>query len=290
MAQNAGYSFAQKEVRGETKMKDFKDKLVYITGGSSGIGLATARLMATMGASVIIFSRRQQVLDEAIKQIQSCGVSAQQKFAGRSLDVSKRDRVEAVLSSVQAEFGVPDVLINCAGRAYPHYFEDITYQQFDETMKTNLYGIWNACSVLVPRMKAKGGVIVNVSSMVGFLGVFGYCDYAASKFAIVGFSESLKSELKKYNISVSVLCPPDTDTPGFVTENLTKPAETRAISASAKAMSSDAVAKELICGIRKNTFMIIPGFDGKLTYFLKRFMPFIIDMVMDSAIRKTQKS
>ena len=271
-------------------MKDFKDKLVYITGGSSGIGLATAKLMATMGASVIIFSRRQQVLDEAIKQIQLSGVSAKQKFAGRSLDVSKRDRVETVFSSALAEFGVPDVLINCAGRAYPHYFEDISFEQFDETMKTNLYGIWNACSVLVPRMKAKGGVIVNVSSMVGFLGVFGYCDYAASKFAILGFSESLRSELKKYNISVSVLCPPDTDTPGFATENLTKPAETRAISASAKAMSSDAVAKELICGIRKNTFMIIPGFDGKLTHFLKRFMPFIIDMVMDSAIRKTQKN
>jgi short-subunit dehydrogenase len=263
--------------------------LVYITGGSSGIGLATAKLIAAEGASVIIFSRRQQVLDKAIKQIQSCGTSPKQKFAGRSMDVSQKDNVETVMSSAVAEFGVPDVLINCAGRAYPRHFENITYQQFDETLKTNLYGIWNACSVLVPHMKVKGGAIVNVSSMVGFLGVFGYCDYAASKFAIVGFSESLKSELKKYKISVQVLCPPDTDTPGFATENLTKPAETKAISASAKAMSSEAVAKELIDGIRKNTFMIIPGFDGKLTYFLKRHMPFIIDILMDSAINKTQK-
>lgn len=271
-------------------MKYFKDKLIFITGGSSGIGLATAKLMATRGANVIIFSRRKQVLNEALKQIQSCGISAKQKFAGRSMDVSKIDSVEAVLSSALAEFGVPDTLINCAGRAYPRYFEDITYQHFDETMKTNLYGIWNTCSVLVPHMKAKGGVIVNVSSMVGFLGVFGYCDYAASKFAIVGFSESLKSELKKYNISVQVLCPPDTDTPGFATENLTKPAETRAISASAKTMSSDAVAQKFIDGIRKNTFMIIPGFSGKLTYFLKRHVPLIIDIIMNSAIKKTQES
>ena len=270
-------------------MKDFRDKLVYITGGSSGIGLATAGLMAQEGASVVIFSRRQQILDEALKQIKSRGVSAGQKFAGRSMDVSKRESVESVLSSVLAEFGAPDVLINCAGRAYPHYFEDISYQQFDDTIKTNLYGIWNACSVLVPHMRAKGGAIVNVSSMVGFLGVFGYCDYAASKFAIVGFSETLRSELKKYNITVSVLCPPDTDTPGFATENLTKPAETRAISASAKVMTSEEVAQELIAGIRKNTFMIIPGFDGKLTYFLKRHLPFIIDRVMGAAINKTQK-
>jgi len=75
-------------------------------------------------------------------------------------------------------------------------------------------------------MKVKGGVIINVSSMVGFLGVFGYCDYAASKFAIVGFSESLKSELKKYNISVQVLCR-RYGYAGFATENLTKPRKPR---------------------------------------------------------------
>jgi 3-dehydrosphinganine reductase len=270
-------------------MKDFKNKLVYITGGSSGIGLSAAKLMAAGGASVIIFSRRQQVLDEALKKIQACSASAEQKFAGRSMDVSQRESVEAGLSWALAEFGVPDVLINCAGRAYPHHFMEITCEQFDDTMKTNFYGIWNTCSVLVPHMKVKGGSIVNVASIVGFLGVFGYCDYAASKFAIVGFSESLRSELKKYNISIHVLCPPDTDTPGFATENLTKPAETKAISASAKIMSSDAIAKELMKGLRKNTFMIIPGFDGKLTYFLKRYMPWIVDAVMDSTIKKTQK-
>lgn len=270
-------------------MKDFRNKLVYIIGGSSGIGLATAGLMAQEGANVVIFGRRQQVLDEALTQIKSHAVSSGQIFAGKSMDVSKRESVESVLSSALAEFGAPDVLINCAGRAYPYCFEDISYQQFDDTMKTNLYGIWNTCSVLVPPMKAKGGAIVNVSSIAGFLGVFGYCDYAASKFAIVGFSETLRCELKKYNISVHVLCPPDTDTPGFATENLTKPPETKAISASAKVMTSEAIARGLIAGIRKNTFMIIPGFDGKLTYFLKRHMPFIVDMVMNAAINKIQK-
>lgn len=269
-------------------MRDFREKVVYIAGGSSGIGLSVAKLMAKDGASVVIFGRRQQILDDALKQLQSCGIFTEQKFAGFSMDVSKREIVESVLSSVLAKFGAPDVLINCAGRAYPRYFEDITYEQFDDTMKTNLYGIWNTCSLLVPHMKAKGGLIVNVSSMVGFLGVFGYCDYAASKFAIVGFSETLRSELKKFNISVQVLCPPDTDTPGFATENMTKPAETRAISASTRIMSSDDVAKELIAGIRKKTFMIIPGFDGKLTYFLKRHLPFVIDMVMGVTISKTQ--
>src|SRR5512137_2926748 len=137
-------------------MKDFKGKLVYIAGGSAGIGLSTAQLMAAEGASVVIFGRRQQILDEALKQLQSSGISSEQKFAGFSMDVSKRESVEGVLSSVLSQFGAPDVLINCAGRAYPRYFEDITYDQFDDTIKTNLYGIWNTCSILVPRMKAKG--------------------------------------------------------------------------------------------------------------------------------------
>jgi 3-dehydrosphinganine reductase len=270
-------------------MKDFKDKLVYITGGSSGIGLATAKLMATRGANVIIFSRQQQVRDEALKQIQSCGVFGEQKFAGRSMDVSKRDSVENVLSSVLAEFGVPDVLINCAGRAYPRYFEDITYQQFDETLKVDLYGTWNTASILVPLMKERGGYIVNVSSLVGFIGVFGYTDYAAAKFGVIGFSEALRSELKRYNIVVSVLCPPDTDTPGFVEENKTKPPETKAISATANVMKPEDVAKALLKGMAKKKFVIIPNVDGRFTYIMKRLLPGLVELVTDAQARKARQ-
>ena len=271
-------------------MKDFKDKLVYITGGSSGIGLATAKLMATNGASVIIFSRRQQILDEALKQIQSCGLSSGQKFAGRSMDVSKRDSVEAMLSSALAEFGVPDVLINCAGRAYPRYFEDITYQQFDETLKVDLYGTWNTASILVPLMKERGGYIVNVSSIAGFIGVFGYTDYAAAKFGVIGFSEALRSELKRYNIAVSVLCPPDTDTPGFVEENKTKPPETKAISATANVMKPEDVAKALLKGMAKKEFVIIPNIDGRFTYIMKRLLPGLVELVTDAQARKARQA
>ena len=270
-------------------MKDFKNKIVYITGGSQGIGLASAKLFAARGAHVIIFARRQGALEDALKQIATGRITDQQKFSCMPLDVSRREDVEATMFRAVKDFGVPDVLLNCAGYAHPRYFEDISYAQFDEIMHVDLYGTWNTVSTLAPLMKERGGYIVNTSSMCGFLGVFGYADYCAAKFGIVGLSEVLRGELKWHNIRVSVLCPPDTDTPGFAEENKTKPDETKAVSGAAKMMQPEDVAKALLAGIAKEEFMIIPNFDGRFTWWMKRFLPGLVDMVMDSDIKKVQK-
>ena len=271
-------------------MKDFKDKLIYISGGSSGIGLAVAKLMAARGANVVIFARRQKTLDDARDEINQCRMIEGQKIHCQSLDVSQRKQVEEVLKKSVAEYGVPDVLINCAGRARPTYFEEISFEQFEETIKVDLYGVWNTISVLLPYMKERGGYIVNVSSIVGFLGNFGYTDYAAAKFGVIGLSEALRSEVKRYNIAVSVLCPPDTDTPGFVEENKTKPAETKVISAGAKLMKPEAVAEALLKGMAKQEFIIIPNADGRFTYIMKRLFPWLVEMVTDAQVRQVQKA
>jgi 3-dehydrosphinganine reductase len=270
-------------------MKDYAGKIVYITGGSSGIGLAAARLLAQKGASVAIFARRQQVLEDASKEISASCANDDQRFYYAVMDVSQHEEVNSVLGKAVGDFGIPDVLINCAGRALPCCCEDITYEQFDRTIKVDLYGTWNTCSVLVPLMKKKGGYIVNVSSIVGFVGVFGYTDYAAAKFGVMGFSEALRSELKPCGVTVSVLCPPDTDTPGFAEENKTKPPETRAVSAAANIMKPEQVASALLKGMESGQFVIIPNADGKFTWIMKRLFPWLVDMVMDSQIRGVQK-
>lgn len=271
-------------------MKNYKDKNIYIVGGSSGIGLSTAKLFFEKGANVIIFGRTNERLISAQKEIEGKRQSKDsQKILGMQMDVSIYENVFAVLSKAVSEFGVPHILINCAGRAYPNYFEKITPVAFDSTMKTNLYGVWNTVSVLSPHMKLRGGYIINVSSIAGFIGLFGYTDYCASKFAVIGFSEALRSELMQHKIKVSVLCPPDTDTPGFQAENNTKPDETRAISANAKLISPDDVAKELIYGIENEKFLIIPNFDGKLTFLVKRFFPSLVDFIIERGINKVRK-
>lgn len=270
---------------GRIKVKNFDGKLVFITGGSSGIGLATARLLAGEGADVVIFARGRERLEEALRQVEGAKRRAGQRVAWKQMDVTDHRQVARVMEETVREFGVPEILINCAGRAYPNYFENISYEQFCETMKVHAYGTWNTVSALFPHMKKRGGYIVNTSSVLGFMGIFGYTDYAASKFAVVGFSEALRSEARRHGIGVSVLCPPDTDTPGFAMENLTKPPETRAISEGGGLLQPGEVAKALLRGMKKGTFLIGPGSAG-LLYRLKRYFPWLVDMFTERAIRK----
>lgn len=157
-------------------MKNWKDKTVYITGGSSGIGLSAGILLAEKGASILIFARGLNQLEQAVDEIRNHSVSGSQRIACIQLDVSNHRAVQDVMARAVNEFGCPDLLINSAGRARPGYFHEISYEQMDETMRINFYGVWNPISALLPHMKQKGGHIVNVSSIAGFLGVFGYTD------------------------------------------------------------------------------------------------------------------
>lgn len=270
---------------GKRRVRDFRGKKVYITGGSSGIGLATARLLAREGADVIVFARGRERLEAAVNELERERKREDQRFSWRQMDVTDHRQVREVLEEAVRTFGPPDVLINCAGRAYPNYFENITYEQFDETMRVHIYGVWNTVSTLYPYLKERRGYIVNTSSVLGFLGMFGYTDYCASKFAILGFSEALRSEAKPHGVGVSVLCPPDTDTPGFAVENLTKPPETKAVSEAGGLMRPEEVAAALIRGMRKGDFVIGPGSAGML-YRVKRFLPWLVDLFSDRAIRK----
>ena len=189
-------------------MKTFEQKNAYITGGSSGIGLTTAKMLAAEGANVLIFSRSRDRLDQAVQEIEEQRKSEGQRVAAMQLDVSRHEEVSRVMAEAVGQFGTPDLLINSAGKAVPRPFEEISYEQFDDIMRTNFYGAWGTIQALLPHMKKKGGGhIVNVSSMAGFIGVFGYADYGASKFAMMGLSETLKMELRQYNIRVSVLFP-----------------------------------------------------------------------------------
>jgi 3-dehydrosphinganine reductase len=266
----------------------FDRSLVFIPGGSTGIGLAAAAQLAARGADLAIFARRREPLEAAAATIAARQVRADQRVVWRQCDVADAAQVATVLGAAIAELGPPDVLINCAGRAVPDYFERIAAAQLDETLRINLAGTWHAIQAVLPHMRTRRrGHIVNVSSLAGLIGVFGYTDYCASKFALVGFSEALRAELRRDGIAVSVLCPPDTDTPALAEENRTKPAETHAVSAGASLLSADAVAAALLAGIARRRFLIIPGREARFAYVMKRFFPGLVTWVMDRQIERS---
>src|SRR5262252_1939530 len=121
-------------------MTSFGGRLVFVTGGSMGIGLATAERLAALGADVVLFARRPEPLVTAAARVSGRCRRAEQRVGWRALDVGDRAQVDAVLGAVMDELGVPDVLVNCAGRARPAYFETIGPAQLDETLRVNFLG------------------------------------------------------------------------------------------------------------------------------------------------------
>jgi NAD(P)-dependent dehydrogenase (short-subunit alcohol dehydrogenase family) len=268
------------------KFKDYTGKIAFITGGSSGIGLACAEVLAARGADVVVFARGPEQLARALKEIERKRLSEIQRFLAVQLDVSQRAQAENLLGKTAVEFGSPDILINSAGVSCPQRFEDIPYTKFDEIMRINLNGTWNTVSILLPYMKKRGGSIVNVSSVAGYIGIFGMTAYSASKYAVIGFSEALRSELKRFDITVSVLCPPDVDTPMLERAEKIKPEETKAISSAASIMKPLDVARDVIDGMERGQFLILPGSGTKYTYFMKRLFPGLVESIIDGKVRK----
>jgi len=262
---------------------------VVITGGSSGIGKATARLLARYGANVFILARRQKRLDAALEEIVSEKSREEQVIRAFTADVRQYDQVQAVGEALAEAEYPPDIVINSAGVASCNYFERLTLDDFRRTMDTNFFGTVNTIKVMLPFMLERGsGHIVNISSVAGIVGLFGYTAYGATKFAVRGFSDALRMELKPYNIHVSVLFPPDTDTPQLEEENKTKPLETKRIAGTVKLTSPEQVAMELLRGIQKKKKMIICGTDTKILYVLYSIFPAVFHWYLDAVVAKAR--
>ncbi len=182
----------------------FMDKSVVIAGGSRGLGLIMARLLADEGARVTILARNQEGLDRAVEDISLGGGDV---LAFRC-DVTNRHEVENTMRRVIEHRGRIDVLINNAGIIQVGPVEHMQLQDFEDAMKVHMWGPLYAMQAVIPHMKREGGGrIVNISSIGGKIAVPHLLPYSASKFALTGFSEGLRAELKKDNVYVTTVCP-----------------------------------------------------------------------------------
>ena len=239
--------------------------IALITGGSSGIGLASAKLLAQQGCHVWLAARREELLKSAVSQLEALRISPDQIFGFTQADLSNTEQAHKVSSQVTLAVGMPDLLINSAGIVEPGRFTELSLDDFQRQMDVNFYATLYMVKAALPGMLERGdGCIVNIASMASVVGLFGYTAYSASKFAVRGFSEALRSELKPHGIHVMLVYPPDTDTPQLAYDNLHKPFETKVISGTAKVMSADMVAGEILAGIKRRRMTVIPGFDTRL--------------------------
>lgn len=187
-------------------MKDVEGKVAFITGGSSGIGLGIARAFADAGMKVIISYRTKQRLEEALKFLESAG----DRVHAIQLDVTDRPAMERAATEVAKIFGKVHVLVNNAGVALPPVLSaDTSYVDWDWVLNVNLNGPFNGIHAFLPviRSHGEGGQIITTSSVLGLFAVPGGAAYTASKFAVIGMMEGLRSELIDTNIGVSVFCP-----------------------------------------------------------------------------------
>ncbi|HET7579866.1 MAG TPA: SDR family oxidoreductase [Bacillales bacterium] len=181
-------------------------KVALITGASSGFGLLTSVALAEAGYTVAGSMRDLSKKDRLMKVAAEKGVEDRIKCV--QLDVTKEDEIQSAVAEVMNRFGVIDVLVNNAGYASGGFVEEVTMEEWRQQMETNFFGLIAVAKAVIPYMRERGkGTIVNMSSISGRMALPGLGPYSASKFAVEGFSESLRLEMQPYGVNVVLVEP-----------------------------------------------------------------------------------
>ncbi len=265
-------------------MKNFEGKVVFVTGAGSGIGRATALALAAAGARVAVSDIQQDSAADTAAAIRRNGQEAQ----AFTLDVSNPEQIEQTASEVNQSLGVPSILVNNAGIAVGGYFLDCSQESWQRIISINLMGVVHCCRIFVPLMVASSqpGHVVNISSMLGYTGAKGVSAYCATKFGVVGFSESLRAEMAQYDIGVSTICPGMIRTniinSGILEskeEDVEEKRESIDLMYEKRNYPPDRVAKSIIKAIRRNRAMVPVTPEAWLTYYLKRWSPWLVGWI-----------
>lgn len=260
----------------------FKAKHVVITGGSSGLGLALAKEVAARGAMVTLIARNKEKLETAKAEIIKAGGRAHVFSA----NVSDMESITETFKKITAEVGPPDILINSAGILREGYFDKIPIETFKEIIEINYFGVLNSVNAALPFIIKQKGRIVNIASVAGLMGVFGYTPYCSSKFALVGFTESLRYEMKPLGVKVHLVCPSEFASPMTEHLNDTRTPENKAHTLTIPEYDINTMVRDTIRGIEKEKFLIVPGVLCRLTVWGVRHFPSITRLVSDFRISR----
>lgn len=267
---------------------NFKNKVIIITGASSGIGKACAEEFAKRGANLVLGARQYVTLCEISAELEKkYGVKA----IAVQADVSKEEDCELLIKQAVTTFGCIDILVNNAGLSMRALFKDTELSVLKNLMDVNFWGTVYCTKYALPEILKTKGSVIGVSSIAGYRGLPGRTGYSASKFAMNGFMESLRTELLKTGVHVMVACP------GFTTSNIRVAALAKdglshgeTSMEEGKMMTAEAVAEIMAEGIadRKRT-LVITG-QGKLTVWLNKLLPSLADKLVFNHFSKEKNA
>ncbi|TGE28105.1 SDR family oxidoreductase [Hymenobacter metallicola] len=264
-----------------------KGKVVLITGATSGIGRACALVFGQAGAHVVVTGRDEARLSATGEELARHGIAHRTVRA----DVGVEADSERAVAETIAAFGRLDVLINNAGISMRAMFQDADLSVIRQLMQTNFFGTVYTTKFALPHLLASKGSIVGISSIAGYRGLPGRTGYSASKFAMQGFLEALRTELLPQGVHVLVACP------GFTASNIRQTALAADGSAQGesprdegKMMTSEEVAQQLLRAVQQRRRDLVLTAQGKLTVFLNKWLPGLADTLVLNHFRKEEGS
>lgn len=252
-----------------------KDKVVIITGASSGIGKALAIELAQRGANLVLAARQYVTLCEIARDLQN---QHNIKTVAVQCDVAVEEDCAALIKQAVLTFGKIDVLVNNAGISMRALFKDLDLKVMKNLMDVNFWGTVYCTKHALPGITKTSGSIVAVSSIAGYKGLPGRSGYSASKFALNGFMDALRVENLKTGVHVMVV------SPGFTASNIRNTAldkngiqQGESTLQEDKMMTAEQVAVIIADGIENRERTVVMTFQGKLTVFLSKFLPAFLD-------------
>jgi short-subunit dehydrogenase len=257
---------------------NFKDKVVLITGASSGIGKETAIEFAKLGANIVLVARKKEKLDEVANELKKFNVT----ILICPCDVSNKKQVKEMSKTVLENFDSVDILVNNAGFAIYGSVSDLSIDEIESQMETNYFGMIYCIKNFLPSMlDKKSGHIVNVASVAASFGLPGIASYCASKFAMLGFSEGLKHELKNTGVGITVVSPIMVRTNFF-----DHPSFEKMPKFSPTSLSSKTVAKVILKAANSSRLEIIVPSVVRGAVWMKNTFPYLINPILGKSFKK----
>ncbi|MDO5693223.1 MAG: SDR family NAD(P)-dependent oxidoreductase [Pseudomonadota bacterium] len=266
-------------------MHRLSDRTIYITGASSGLGLATARLAAQAGAHVALLVFDQP--EASLQAVEAARARPEQQVAVRVLDVRDAAAVGATIDELARHWRRPDALLHCAGLPGGLPFEQLGAAEFDRVIQVNLYGTRHVAAAALPWLEQTRGRLLLVASLGGLVGCYGYTSYGASKFGVVGLAEALRYEYQPRGVSVGIFCPPEFPS-GLVEleKSQTHPAS-KLLKKMGGSISQAQAARAALAGLASRRFRIVPGLMAKLLLLQLRLLPTaLVHAVGDMQVRQ----